>query len=781
MNARRKPLRSAAVLGAGTMGAQIAAHLANAGMRVLLLDLAASEGPRNALVERNLKAALRARPSPVFTDGTVTRISTGNLSDDFHRIADVDWVIEAVVERLDVKQELMARVEQYARADAIVSSNTSGIPIRAIVAGRRAAFRKRVLGTHFFNPTRYLELLELIPTEDTEKDIIEAVAAFGRVHLGKGIVIAKDSPYFIGNRIGVYSILGTIEYYTDGQYTIEEIETLTGPLVGRTKSATFRVADLVGLDVIEDIGTLLYELLPDDESRDRFKVPPVIGYLVAKGALGAKSGAGFFRKEGRNILSLNLRTGTYQEAKPLNLGNIQAIRKVRKLKDRLKALYADDGRAGTFFRATTLDTLGYAARRLGEIADSPADIDNAMRWGFGWELGPFQVWDALGFDRVRSDMSDAGVALPAWVAAMPADAAFYRDGKVFVPSENTLKTVYVPPDEISLAAVKTRPSAELWANEEAGLLDLGEGVALFEFRSKASTMSTKVIGGLMEAIDLVENDPSLRGMVIGNEGKNFSAGANLREMESAVVSSQLDTVDAYINAFQQAMQRVHYAAKPVVVAVHQRALGGGCELVMACTNPIVAAESYIGLVEVGVGLIPAGGGCMRIASMASASRTAHDRDILAALQPVFFQVATGKVGTSAADAIQMGLLPQHANVVMRSRRRFHAAKWTVISLYEKGYMPPTPVPIRVLGQPGFAALRIGVHQQYRGGFASAYDQHLAEQVAYVMTGGALSGAQEVTEQFLLDLERSAFMKLLKNPRTLQRVSGMLKTGRPVRN
>ncbi len=781
MDAHHKPLRCAAVLGAGTMGAQIAAHLANAGLQVHLLDMPARDGPRNALVDRNLKAATRAKPSPFFTKSTVARVTTGNFDDDFGRIADVDWVIEAVVERLDIKQALMARIEKHVRSDAIVSTNTSGILIRDIAAGRSAAFRKRVLGTHFFNPPRYLELLELIPTADTDRAVVERLASFGRVHLGKGIVIAKDVPYFIGNRIGVYSMLGAMAYFTSGRYTIEEIDTLTGPLVGRPRSGTFRTADLVGLDVMNDIGAVLYQSLPADESRQRFRMPDVIEELVAGGALGAKTGAGFYRKEGSKILSLNPHERTYEKAKPLKLGQIKSIKKARKLEARLHALYVDEGKAGTFFRETMLDTLAYAARRLGEITDSPADIDKAMRWGFGWELGPFQIWDTLGFDRVRCDMNDAGVLLPAWVAEMPAGAGFYQDQKVFVPYANAPEELHVPSDEISLAAVKAHSATELWSNDEAGLLDLGDGVALFEFRSKANSLGKQVIGGLVEAIDRVESDPYLRGMVIGNEGKHFSVGANLREMESAVVLRRFGVIDSYINAFQQAMQRVRYAAKPVVVAVHQRALGGGCELVMASTNPVAAAESYIGLVEVGVGLIPAGGGCMRLAAMASGTHAGHDSDLLAALQPRFAQVAKAEVATGAARATEMGFLPRHAKVVMRSARRFHVAKWEVISLSEQGYMPPASAPIRVLGQPGYAALKIGIHQLYKGGFATNYDRHLAERVAYVMTGGDLSGAQEVSEQYLLDLERVVFLKLLKNPRTLRRIIGMLTTGKPVRN
>ena len=780
MGVYHKPILSAAVLGAGTMGAQIAAHLANAGLKVQLLDLPAPEGPRNSAVNRNLKAATKAKPNPFFTRRAVANITTGNFEDDFDRIGEADWVIESVVEWPSVKRQIFKRVERYARSDAIVSTNTSGIPIAGIVEGRSLAFRKRVLGTHFFNPPRYLELLELIPTADTDPEVVDRIAAFGRVHLGKGIVVAKDVPYFIGNRIGVYAMLGAIEYYTKGQYTIEEIDTLTGPLTGRPRSATFRTADLVGLDVIKDIGKQLYEALPNDESRERFMVSPVISSLVDNGALGAKTRKGFYQKKGRKILSLDRHSGEYGPPIPLNIGDLSLLKKAGALPQRLRALYADEGRAGLFFREITLDTLGYAARRVGEICDNPGPIDQAMRWGFGWELGPFEIWDALGFDRVRSDMVDAGIPLPPWVMAMPNDGAFYQNGSVLVPSTEKYIKVSAPEDEINLASVRSQPSRTLWSNEEAGLLDIGDGVALFEFRSKANTMGQRVIHGLMEAIDLVENHSSLRGMVIGNEGKHFSVGANLKEMAGAVAMKAFDQIDDYIARFQQALQRVHYAAKPVVVAMHQRALGGGCELVMSSTNPVAAAESYIGLVEVGVGLIPAGTGCMRLAARASASHAGHDSDLLAHLRHFFERVAKGEVATSAAHARELGYLLPHVKIVMRSARRLHVAKQTVVGLSEQGYMPPVPDPIRVLGKPGYAALQMGILHILWGGYASDYDRHLAERVAYVMTGGDLSGAQDVTEQYMLDLERTEFLKLLQNPLTQERITGML-SGKPVRN
>ena len=772
------------MLGAGTMGAQIAAHLANAGLEILLLDVPAGEGrSANGAVERNLKAATRLRPDPLFTAAARQRITCGNFRDDWPRIGDADWVIEAVIERLDIKQSIMSKVESHARKDAIISTNTSGIPIRLISKGRSADFKRRFLGTHFFNPPRYLRLLEIIPSPETDPDLVAFLRWYGRVHLGKGTVIANDVPYFIGNRIGIYAMMGAIAEFTDGNSSIEEIDTLTGPLVGRPKSATFRTADLVGLDVMRLVGQNLYASVPDDESRDRFRVPPLIDRLVELGALGAKTRAGFYRKEGRTIKSINPATGTYEPPAALDLGDLNAIRKAGSLPARLRALYDNQGRAGAFFRGTMLDLMGYAARRIGEITGSPASVDQAMRWGFGWQLGPFEIWDALGFTRVREDMKEAGISLPDWILNLSEESTLYdkSGSRVFVPETDTYVDVTAPADERGPAAVKASGAMDLWSNQEAGLVHLGAGVALFEFRSKACTLGRRVIGGLMEAIDFVENDASLRGMVIGNEGTHFSVGANLAELAHAVGAGQFSIINDYIAEFQSAMQRVHYARKPVVAAVHQRALGGGCELVMSSCNPVAAAESYLGLVELGVGLIPAGTGCMRLAKRANEHHAAHDSDLQPFVARFYEQVAKAEVSTSAERARDMAYLPVHAPVVMNAERRFHVAAHEVVRLSEQGYRPPTAKAIRVLGQPGAAALAMGVYQMHQGRFISDYDRHLADRLAFVMTGGNLSGPQDVTEAYLLDLEREVFLSLLGQPKTQERIIGLLKTNRPVRN
>ena len=767
------------------MGAQIAAHLANAGVEVLLLDLAAPEGQEPlALVKKRLKAVTKLKPNPFFTKVAHGRISCGTIEHDLEKIANVEWIVEAVIERLDIKRALLEQVEMHASPGSIVSTNTSGIPIHALVAGRSMEFRQHFLGTHFFNPPRYLSLLEVIAHADTSPYVLDKIGWYARIHLGKDVVQANDVPYFIANRIGIYGMSGVIEQFTSGAYTIEEIDTLTGPLVGRPKSGTFRTADVVGLDVMQLVCKNLYESVPEDESRARFRVPEILNKLVAKGALGAKSGAGFYRKEGRKIRSLNLSSGQYEDPAPLDLGDLGRIKAAGALRHRLVALFEDQGRAGEFFRKTMLDGMAYAARRIGEITDSPARVDRGMCSGFGWKMGPFETWDAIGFARVREAMVQDGITLPEWVLDMPDDASFYVDRplRVYFPSRGEYVAEDRPADERSLASIKLDSGKDLWSNKESGLIDLGDGVALFEFRSKACTLGFNVINGLFAAVDYIENDPNLHGLVIGNEGSHFSVGANLAEMAGAVQSGDFGKIDQYIARFQSAMQRVHYARKPVVVAAHQRALGGGCELIMACPNPVAAAETYAGLVELGVGLIPAGTGSMRFAAKAGKENQGYyDSNLLPGVMKYFETVAKATVSMGAEEARDLGFLPDHACIVMNSARRFHVAKHEVLRLSNQGYCPPVRPQIRVLGRPGAAALATAVYQLHQGRFISDYDLYLAKKLAHVFTGGDLSGAQEVSESYLLDLEREVFLGLLGQPKTQERIAGLLETNRPIRN
>ncbi len=781
------PFRKAAVLGAGTMGAQIAAHLANAGLHVFLFDVPSGEGKnRNAVVERGLKAAAQLKPAPFFDEAALRRVETGNFEDHLDRLSGVEWVIEAIFEQLDAKRALFERVESIIRPGTIVSTNTSGLSVEQIAAGRGEAFRRAFLGTHFFNPPRYLRLLELIPSPDTDPDILARIAHFGRIHLGKSIVVAKDTPYFIGNRIGVYGMMQAVRGFTEQGYTIEEIDTLTGPLVGRPRSATFRTADVVGLDVLWAVARNLHEAVADDESCAAFSPPELLGRLVQAGRLGQKTRAGFYRKEDGEIKSVDPETLEYSSARPILLPGLKKIRKLRTTGDRLRALYESKGRAGAFVRGTTLDLLAYAARRIPEISDRPADVDRAVRWGFGWELGPFEMWDAIGVGRVLKDLNDSGLDVPAWVDDVSRAGGFYRDDAgartVYVPGSEGYASDPVPEDYVALASIRSEEGRTLWESGAAGLLDLGDGVALLEFRSKANTLGKGVMEAVVHAIEHVEAGRSLKGLVIGNEGRNFSVGANLLELGAALKLRGVKVVDRHIKAFQETIQRVRYARKPVVVAAHGRVLGGGCELLMACPNQVASAECYAGLVELGVGLIPAGTGTMRLAAEAC-RRTAngHPSEIQAWIRQFFETVAMSRVSSSAVEARQLGFLAPHARIVMHDDRRLHVAREEVLRLSAAGYRPPVPTSIRVLGRPGGAALDVMVRQFVEGRFVSEYDALLAGRLAFVMTGGDLTASQEVDEQYLIDLERSVFLELICEKKTQARITHMLKTKKPLRN
>ncbi len=785
------PFRTAAVLGAGVMGSQIAAHLANAGLDVLLLDVTPEsigrEGAKNSLVEGAYKAATKMKPDPFMSADAQKRVTLGNFDDDFDKIGDADWIIEVVVERMDVKQQVMERIEKAASDTAVISTNTSGLPIGEIAAGRSDAFRARFLGTHFFNPPRYLKLFEVIPTPDTDPDVVARVSTFARVHLGKGIVVAKDTPNFIGNRIGTYAMLGAVEQFESGDFSIEEIDALTGTLIGHAKSATFRTADVVGLDTLRHVTANLYDAIPDDESRDRFQVPNVLQRLVDLKQLGAKSKAGFYKKEGKTIKSFDPETGEYADPKEVGF-DVGSFKKAGDLAARLQALWADEDRAGQFFRETTLDLIGYTARRTPEISDSPANIDRALQWGFGWEMGPYEMWDVLGIDAVRDALQEADVAVPDWVADVPAEG-FYRETEagipqVWTPASGGYQDDPRPADEWGLAYLKKDANNTLWENDDAALVDVGDGVAVFEFRSKSNSLGQEVIAGVMEAIQKVEDDRDLRGMIIGNEGSNFSVGANLGEVAMAVMMGQVSDLEPFIKAFQDAVFKIRYATKPVVVATHQRVLGGGCEMTMACPNPVLAAETYIGLVELGVGLIPAGGGTTMLTARAAELAANQDRpsEIQPFLRQHFEQIAMAKVAESAQQARDMNLVAEDAIIVMNDARRFHVAKHEVVRLSEQGYRPPAVRnAIPVLGAPGRAQFEIALYQFQQGGYVSEYDQHLGSRLAWVMTGGDLTGPAEVHEDYLLELEREVFLSLLGEEKTMARIQSILTTNKPLRN
>jgi 3-hydroxyacyl-CoA dehydrogenase len=788
-----KPFRTVAVCGAGVMGTQIAAHLANAGAIVHLLDIPANTSNKNEIVETAFKKALKQSPPIFFTEKTARRVILGNFDEHFHRIADVDWVIEAVVENLPIKQQLMARIESVIRDDTVVSTNTSGLPIHTIASGRSASFQKRFLGTHFFNPPRYLKLLELIPTKNTATEVLERMQWFASLYLGKGVVVAKDTPNFIANRIGIYATMLGLQALTEQGYSIEEIDTLTGVLVGRPKSATFRTADLVGLDTLVHVADNLYPAIPDDESREIFRVPELLRKLVEMGNLGVKTGQGFYKKQGEEILSINPETLAYEPAKPMNLGDIEALSQIHDLRKRLQILYQHPGRAGDFFRRLTLNILAYSASRIPEIADNPADIDKAMRWGFGWELGPFEIWDALGFETVLTDMKAAGIAVPKWVEEKskthkPEDL---RSESVFYPKTTALSSLEDEinltrqcglPGEQLLVALKADPKRTLWQNAEAALLDLGDGVVLYEFRSKGNTLSLQVVNGLATVLDIIETE-DIRGLVIGNDSANFCAGANLAEIGMLAQTGNYSSIANLIVKFQSLLQRIHYFPKPIVAAIVGRVLGGGCELVMACPHVVAAAESYIGLVELSVGLIPGAGGIMRMATWATDKAASESpQHIQPFLRQAFETIGMAKVSNSAYHAQELGFLSPKTKIVMNADWRLKVAKQEVLCLERTGYTPPPKRnAIMVLGRPAAAVLEHAACIMQQGGFISEYDRYLAQQLAYVMTGGELSAPALVDEEYLLQLEREKFLPLLQQPKTQERIAHMLKRKKPLRN
>ncbi len=785
-----KPIRTAAVLGAGVMGIQIAAHLANAGLTVHLLELPAKQGRKNDLVEGAFKKALKRSPPMFYSKKMAKRVILGNYDEHWDRLADVDWVIEAIIENLDIKRDLMARLEKTVKADAIVSTNTSGLSIEAIAAKCKPKFRKRFLGTHFFNPPRYLKLLELIPTAETDPVVVEQMSKFGRMVLGKGIVLAKDTPNFIANRIGVFVSFLALQSFTDGDYTIEEIDTLTGTLMGRPKSATFRTADLVGLDTLLYVSKNLYPAIPKDERREVFRVPELFGKLVETGSLGAKAGQGFYKKVDGEIRSLNPETFGYESPKPMKLGNLDKLKKLS-LGARLRKLYDDNGRAGKFFRNLILQTLAYSANRVPEITDEPQMIDLAMKWGFGWEMGPFQIWDELGFNRIFGDLNSHHYFIPHWVKQMASmgHSRFYSENKtVYSPNRMTYQKLDGHNDEIQMADYRIDEKT-LWQNSEMALLDLGDGIALCDLRSKANTLSAKVIEGFGDMLDYVTAHDEILGMVIGNDAHNFCVGLNLGEVGKMVELENLNPfshnhggVRKLLEKVQAFVQRIHYFHKPIVAAVHGRALGGGCELAIACPHIVADAETYIGLVEMAVGLIPAGGGLMRWARWIGKQANGETpADLMPLLKKVFQTVGTATVSGSAHEGIELGFFPAHTKIVMNGDRLLYVAKQEALCLHRLGYVPPAKDPIPVLGKSARTVLEHMVYTMKEGGYASDYDQMLAHRIAYVLTGGDLTEMAWVDDEYLLKLEGENFMPLIDEPKTKERIMHMLKTKKPLRN
>jgi 3-hydroxyacyl-CoA dehydrogenase len=776
-------IRRVAVLGAGTMGAAIAAHAANAGLAVDLLDL-----DREA-VQGGFERMLAARPAALASPRLADRIRLGTFEQDFERLADADWVVEAVVERLEPKQELLARVEKTVGPAAVVSSNTSGLPLHSVAEGRSDDFRRRFLGTHFFNPPRYLKLVELIGTADTDPEVLEGMRAFVERVLGKGAVVAKDTPNFIANRLGSFAGMHDVRYALEHGYSIEEVDALTGPLVGRPKTATFRLFDQVGLDVMVGVAGNLYELAPDDEQRDVLPAPEPLKRMLEARRLGNKTGGGFYRRgrrDGQTVFDvLDLDTLEYRPAAPPDLPIVASARDHDDLGARLRFLLdkADEDRGARYLRDTLLPSLAYAARRVPEIADSLVEVDHAVEWGFGYELGPFRAWDAIGVADGVARMEALGIAVPAWVTEMLAAGhqAFYRDGQVYSPLTRDYVPVPADPEVIDLDRLK-EGGAEVAGNASASLVDLGDGVLCFELHAPASAIDAAVVELAARAHEELESG-RWAGLVIANQARNFCVGANLGEVGMAAYQGQHDQVVAAVQGLQDVLMGLRYAPRPVVVAPHGQTLGGGAEIVLHGDRVVAALETYIGLVEVGVGIVPAGGGCKELLRrvVAPAMRAAPDAPALPFVQRVFETVGLAKVATSAVEAQELGFLEEHDVIVLNAEHQLAAAKREVLDLADAYRPPAREASVYAAGLPVLAALELGVQTLQWAGQASDHDGVVARHLARVLCGGELSLGQWVTEQHILDLERDAFLALLREPKTMERIQGFLMTGKVIRN
>ena len=764
-------IHSTAVLGAGVMGAQIAAHAANAGLSVLLLDL------DTATAREGLKRARRLKPDPFFTPETAGRIAVGGFDTDLGRIAGCDWIVEAVVERLDVKEALLARVEPHRAEHAVVSSNTSGIPLGSLAAGRGEAFRRHWLGTHFFNPPRYLPLLEVIPTAETDRDVVDAMVRFGDHALGKGVVVAKDTPNFIGNRIGMFGVLRVLEQLAGGAWTIEEIDALTGPAIGRPRSATFRTLDLAGLDILAHVAANLAERLDDADERASFTLPPLVADMVERGWIGSKAGGGFYRKrktgDGSEILTLDPHEMDYRPRRSPQLPALDAASAIDDPGERIRTLFRARDRVGEFLRATLAPTLVYTAEVAPAIAHSIDDVDRAMRWGFGWELGPFEIWDAIGIDAV---LEAAGRPDP------PALVRELRQSAPSGPGAVRFRKGAVPPRAPDLQLLRRakdeRPTVK--GNAGASLIDLGDGVLGLEFHSKMNAIGGDTVAMMQAGVD--EASRHFAALVVGNDAPAFSAGANLMLLLLEAQEENWDEIDLMVRTFQSAVVGLRYAGVPVVVAPAGLALGGGCEIILHGDRVQAAAETYMGQVEVGAGLIPAGGGTKELLSRFTARAPAGAADPLPYVQQAFELIGFGKTSTSAADARRLGLLRDTDGTTMNRERLLADAKAAALGMARAGYQPPTPPNDIPVGGAGVrAALDLGVHLAWRGGRISDHDARIGRTLSRILAGGDLPHATTVSEQRLLDLEREAFLSLCGEPKTQERIAHVLKTGKPLRN
>ncbi len=800
----KRRIKKVAIIGSGIMGSGIACHFANIGVDVLLLDIVPRELNdkekakgltledkivRNRLVNDALTASLKSKPSPIYNKKFADRITTGNIDDDLHLIKDVDWVMEVVVERLDIKQSVFEKVEKYRTPGTIISSNTSGIPIKFMNEGRSEDFRKHFAVTHFFNPPRYLKLFEVVPGPDCKQEVTDFLMEYGDKFLGKTSVLAKDTPAFIGNRIGIFGIQSLFHQVKELGLTVEELDKLTGPVIGRPKSATFRTVDVVGLDTLVHVANGIYKNCPEDEAHDLFKLPDFINTMMENKWLGSKTKQGFYKKtvnaEGKKeILTLDLDTMEYRSKKRAKFATLELTKTIDKPIDRFKVLVGGKDKAGEFYRKNFAAMFAYVQNRIPEISDEVYRIDDAMKAGFGWENGPFEIWDAVGLEKGIELMKAEGKEPAAWVTEMVAkgETSFYsvKEGATYYYDIPAKAQVKKPGQDAFIILDNIRKSNEVFKNSGVVIEDLGNGILNCEFQSKMNTIGGDVLAGLNKAIDLAEKD--FDGLVVGNQGANFSVGANIGMIFMMAVEQEYDELNMAIKYFQDTMMRMRYSSIPTISAPHGMALGGGCELSLHADKVVAAAETYMGLVEFGVGVIPGGGGSKEMALRASDTFRTGDVQ-LNVLQEYFLTIGMAKVSTSAYEAFDLGLLQKGKDVVVVNRdRQIAEAKKHAILLAEAGYTQPVKrEDVLVLGKQALGAFMVATDSMQASKFISEHDQKIANKLAYVMAGGDLSEPTKVSEQYLLDIEREAFLSLCTERKTLERIQHMLKTGKPLRN
>ncbi|MCC3374939.1 3-hydroxyacyl-CoA dehydrogenase/enoyl-CoA hydratase family protein [Cohnella sp. REN36] len=794
-------ITKAAVIGSGVMGASIAAHLANVGISTLLLDLVPAQptpeeeaqglttrhpAVRNRLATQAISRLAKIKPAPLYDDAFASRIVPGNLEDDLARIAEVDWVVEVIVENLDAKRELLRQIEAHWKPGTVVSSNTSGISIDEMAAGRGDAFKSHFLGTHFFNPPRYMQLLEIIPGEGTDPAIVRRMAAFGEKKLGKGVVVAKDTPNFIANRIGTYGLLVTLQAMERHGYTVEEVDAATGPALGRPKSATFRTLDLVGLDTFVHVANNVYEKVADEAEKAVFAPSTLLQEMVSRGWIGEKAGQGFYKKvrgeQGSEILSLDLKTMEYAKGKKPAGASLEAAKAAKGARAKTKALLGANDRYAQLAWEVLSATLIYAAEKVGEIADSVYDIDRAMRWGFNWELGPFELWDAIGLAKSARQMEAEGRAVPAWVKEWIAagHASFYEGsaGGTSYVYQGSYRAAVQPPEIISLRGLKEQGKT-IVGNSGASLIDVGDGVACLEFHSPNNAIGADILTMIQKSVDEVR--ANYDALILANEGRHFCVGANLMLLLMEAQDEEWDEVDAIIRLFQDSMMKLKRLEKPVVAAPHRMTLGGGVEACLPADEVVAHAETYYGLVEVGVGLIPAGGGCKEMARRISRANPNPEVDLQPHVNAAFLNIGMAKVSTSAHDAKRLGYLREQDRVVAHPDHLVFEVKQSALRLVRAGYEPPQEEKVRVVGRDGAAVMKLGALDMRRGGYITDHDLLIAGKLAHVLAGGDVPAGALVTEQYLLDLEREAFLSLCGEPKTQLRMQHMLGKGKALRN